>query len=71
MSKPCNIVRNDIDICDELAESIEDGAFFASMESEENGSQRVRIEVSGGGNIKFCPFCGTSIVPPYTANEAT
>lgn len=71
MSNPCNIVRNDIDVCDELAESIEGGAFFASMESEEDGSQRVRIETTGGAAVlKFCPFCGESIIPPHAPNEA-
>lgn len=71
MIKPCNIVRNDIDVCDELAESIESGAFFASMDRNEHSAERVRIETTAGACVlKFCPFCGASIVPPYTPNEA-
>ena len=71
MSKPCNIVRSDTDVCDELAESIEGGAFFAFMERNDSGAERVRIETTAGAAVlKFCPFCGASIVPPYTANES-
>lgn len=67
----CNIVRNDIDGCDSLAESIERGAFFAVVERNDHGSERFRIETTAGACVlKFCPFCGASIVPPYTPNEA-
>ena len=49
----------------------EGGAFFAFMERNDSGAERVRIETTAGAAVlKFCPFCGASIVPPYTPNEA-
>lgn len=71
MSKPCSIARNTIDECDELAYGFKAHAFYACMERNDSGAERVRIETTAGAAVlKFCPFCGASIVPPYTANEA-
>jgi hypothetical protein len=71
MSKPCNIVRNDLVLCDELAERTEGGTFDLTAEHDNRYSWRVRVKAADGSvALKFCPFCGASIVPPYTANEA-
>ena len=70
MTNPCIIVRNDIDVCDGLADACDRGAFSATMERNEHSAERVRIESNAGAVfLLFCPFCGESIIPPFDPNE--
>jgi hypothetical protein len=76
-TRPCIVIGNAVHPCEDLiTASCRDAIVTVREYGQVSGESRWRYRIGNDYRdentmlVTHCPFCGASIVPPYTANES-